>query len=262
EYEKELKDTWQLLKAKVFKIAKLDAVTKDADTFIFTDEQRKQILDALKEYLGWYTPGAEDSNVNWYYGQSYSLGLIQAAELLGKERPILDILKNEEIFTELITDGFRLVKDNATRAIRDDIIMAMEQGVVDGISPRDVASALEELFSEKNSDWERLARTEMSGAAERAKLDEWDERGIDTSSAVTVPVHPRCRCSHSVQDDGKGKFRVVFAPAPDACPLCLSMQEGDKSVRRGKICDSHKDAALLADHWKGLELSSFHFSRW
>jgi sugar/nucleoside kinase (ribokinase family) len=68
----------------------------------------------------------------------------------------------------------------------------------------------------------------MAGAAERAKLDEWEERGVDVSNAVKVPVHPRCRCSTTVKDDGNGNFTAVFAPAPDACPWCLSLQEGDK----------------------------------
>jgi hypothetical protein len=276
EYEVELKNTWQLLKAKVFKIAGLNmpseqsaegkgqrvephapsAMPNAAKAFAFDDSQRKQIMDALKEYLGWYAPdlndpSGDDSNIRWYYGQSYSLGLIQAAEMIGKERPILDILRNNEIFTNLMTDGFRLVKDNATRTVRNDIIMAMEQGMVDGINPRNMAEELAALFDDKNSDWERLARTEMAGAAERAKLDEWKERSVDVSNAVSVPVHPCCRCSTSVEEaDTAGNLRSVFSPAPDACPLCLSLQEGDKGL-------SHGDYAQIAELWKGLESSAF-----
>jgi hypothetical protein len=287
EYEAELKSTWQLLKKKVFNIAKLPLASAEEGQasasssplpsvgegrvrggslsgitkapFAFDDAQRRLVMNALKEFLGWYEPNLsdpanDDSNVRWYYGQSYSAGLIQAAEMVGKERPILDILRNNEIFTEVITDGFSLVKDNATRAIRNDIIMAMEQGVVDGVNPRDVARTLNELFHDKNSDWERLARTEMSGAAERAKLDEWEERGIDTSRAVSVPVHPRCRCSTTVEEV-KGKWRAKFAPAPDACPLCLSMQEGDKGL-------SPLESATLVNLWKGMERSAFYFKYW
>jgi len=115
-----------------------------------------------------------------------------------------------------------------TIAITDRIIPAMEQGMADGVNPRDVASMLNKRFDDKNDDWERLARTEMAGAAERAKLDEWDARGVDVSNAVTVPVHPRCRCSTNVKDDGNGNLSAFFAPAPDACPWCLSLQEREK----------------------------------
>jgi hypothetical protein len=202
-------------------------VPREIKAFSFDDAQRAALLKTLKEYLGWYDPANEDSSITWYYAQAYSAGLIQAANMVGKEKPLLDILKNQEIYADLVTNGFQLVKDNATRVIRNEVMDQMELGMTQGVNPRDVARTLSDIFDAQNSDWERLARTEMSGAAERAKLDEWKERGVDVSNAVTVPVHPRCRCSTTVEDDGKGNFRAVFAPAPDACPWCLSLQEGD-----------------------------------
>lgn len=165
-------------------------------SFTFSDEQRKAIMDALKKYLGVYDWKDADSPVRWSYGQAYSLGLIQAAKLLGKERPILDIIKNREIFEEIASNGFRLVKDNATMAIVDEIIPAIEKLVGEGVNPRDVASKLNKLFGDTNADWERLARSEMSMAAEQAKLDEWAEWDVKTG---------------------------VFAPAPDACPICMAL---------------------------------------
>jgi hypothetical protein len=243
EYEKELKYDWRSLEVKIFDILGLrlpEAVPPESSQegqagkqpgrkvpFSFDDNQRAQIMKALKDYLGWYDPAGEDSSVTWYYAQAYSAGLIQAANMVGKERPLLDILKNEEIYADLVTNGFQLVKDNATRAVKNEIMDQMEQGMINGVNPRDVASKLDAIFDGQNSDWERLARTEMSAAAERAKLDEWKERGVDVSNAVTVPVHPRCRCSTTVEEVD-GKWRAKFAPAPDACDWCLSLQEGDK----------------------------------
>ena len=240
EYEKELKYDWNELKAKVFNIAGLkipaaeDGQPKNAKAFSFSDDQRAQIMKALKEYLGWYEPDASDSTIAWYYGQAYSLGLIQAANMMDKERPLLDILKNREIFDQIAAQGFQYVKYDATLAIKDDIIAAMEQGMTDGVNPRDMASTLNQLFDDQNSDWERLARTEMSIAAEKAKVNEWDARGVDTSNAV-IPgedTHPRCRCANSIVDDGNGNLLMIFVPAPDACALCFSMQEGSKRLRR------------------------------
>lgn len=197
-----------------------------ADNFDFSEEQRKAIMQALKDLLGTYDWKDTNSAVRFYYGQAYSLGLIQAAKLLGKDRPILDIIKNREIFDEIAKNGFKLVKNNATSAIVDKIIPAIEDQVAAGANSRHVAARLEKLFGDKNSDWERLARSEMSMAAENAKIDEWGEWGVDTGKAV-VPVkdtHPRCRCSNSVKDID-GKLIMVFVPAPDACPICMALAQ-------------------------------------
>ena len=88
-----------------------------------------------------------------------------------------------------------------------------------GANPISVAEKLKKLFGNANSDWERLARTEMSSAAERAKLDEWGAWGVKKVEFTLAPdawalcfslagdydvgeaplpgtgTHPRCRCS-------------------------------------------------------------------
>lgn len=213
DYENELKYDWEELHQSVGIILKLKT-EKDApiarqkqdippiESFAFTEEQRAAIMKALENYLGTYNLEDSNSPVKWFYGQSYSLGLIQAAYLIGKERPILDIIKNREIYEDLIKNGFQLVKDNATRAIVDRIIPEMEAHMTAGSNPLDVARRLEKLFGDANSDWERLARSEMSMAAERAKLDEWTEWKVKM---------------------------VEFTPAPDACPICISLK-GDYPI--------------------------------
>jgi hypothetical protein len=167
----------------------------------------------MKNNIGIYDIADTNSPVRWYYGQSYSLGLIQAAQLLGKERPILDILKNKEIFNELCRSGFALVKDNATRAITSRILPEMEAQMLAGTNPRHVAARLESLFEGQNSDWERLARTEMSMAAETAKLDEWAEWKVEM---------------------------VEFTPAPDSCAECQALA-GDYPIAECPIpgADTH-----------------------
>jgi SPP1 gp7 family putative phage head morphogenesis protein len=78
---------------------------------------------------------------------------------------------------------------------------------------------LKKLFGSQNSNWNRLARTEMTMAAEQAKRDEWQAwgekeaefmpapdgcaicqalRGIYPIRTVPIPgrnTHPHCRCS-------------------------------------------------------------------
>lgn len=242
-YETQLKTDWQELRGKVFTLAKLN----DADiamgmtgqrmakgekddplgTFAFTPEQRAQALKALKDFIGEYSPDAADSPITWYYGQAYSLGLIQAARMVGADRPILDILKNREIFDELQANGFQLVRDSATAAIRDKIIPEMESHVMAGSNPLSVASRLNKLFDDQNSSWERLSRTEMSMSAEQAKINEWGKQGVDTRKAIIAgkDTHPRCRCANTVQQI-EGKWYLLFSPAPDACALCMSLATG------------------------------------
>jgi hypothetical protein len=216
EYETTLKDKWAELGEKILTILGLNAgkdlspvahsqlpgETKGPDevpnleSFQFTDEQRAQVMKAYRDWLGEFDLSQADSPVLWVYGEAYSLGLIQAAKLIGKDRPILDIIKNKEVFNQICQNGFQLVKDNATKAITQKIIPEMQAQSLAGANPRLVADRLRKLFGDKNSDWERLARSEMSTAAELAKVDEWSQWDVK---------------------------RVDFVPAPDACPICIAL---------------------------------------
>ena len=200
-YETRLKADWEELAVKVFTISKLDpsslSLSKVPDEiFTFSEEQRAQIFKEMENFIGEYSPADPNSPLLKYYGDSYSLGLIQAAHLVGQQRPVLDIIKNREIYDELVANGFQLVKDNATRAITDKIIAEMEMHTIAGTNPLNVAERLNKLFGDQNSNWKRLARTEMGDAAELAKDKEWKAFGLK---------------------------KVDFVPAPDACPTCLAL---------------------------------------
>ncbi len=224
DYEKELVDRWGELKTQVLTILKLTDVkgapgpgAKDdlpgLAAFTFSEEQRAAILQAMKDWIGVFNIADDNSPVRWYYGQSYSLGLIQAAQLVGGGRPILDIIKNREIYDELCKNGFQLLKDNSTKAIVNKILPEMQAQMLAGTNPRHVADRLERLFGDQNSDWQRLARTEMTASAESAKLDEWKERGVS---------------------------KVEFTPAPDACSICNSLA-GDYETEKCPVpaADTH-----------------------
>ncbi|MEW6115653.1 MAG: hypothetical protein AB1553_01975 [Nitrospirota bacterium] len=235
DYEGALKARWAELRDVVFTILKLPYEGKSVkgpedvppiEAFSFSDEQRTAVMRAYKDWYGSFDIDDPSSPVRWYYGQSYSLGLIQAAKMIGKERPILDIIKNREIYDELCRSGFSLLKDNATKAIVERILPEMEAQMLAGTNPRHVATRLEKLFGNANSDWERLARSEMSMAAEEAKVDEWKEWDVDVKNAV-IPVkdtHPRCRCSNTIKEKD-GKFFIAFTPAPDACAICVALAQ-------------------------------------
>lgn len=166
------------------------------DVFTFSGEQRQAVMAAMKNFVGEYATNNPESPLTWYYGQAHSLGLIQAARMVGKERPILDLIKNREIFEQLTNKGFQLVKDNATRAIVGKILPEMEAFAIAGANPVSVAAKLQQQFGDQNSNWRRLARTELSMAAEDAKLKEWAAWEVET---------------------------VEFTPAPDGCPACMAL---------------------------------------
>jgi len=217
DYEARLKADWLELQKTVtgilgFGVPK-DAKAPDPETFTFTPEQRAKILDALKAFIGIYAITDPDNPITWYYGQAYSLGLIQAARMVGQERPALDLIKNREIFEQLVGEGFTRVKNQATKAIVDRILPEMEAYVITGSNPVEVAARLEKLFSDANSNWERLARSELSMAAETAKLKEWAEWDV---------------------------AMVEFIPAPDACSICTALA-GDYPIAETPIpvADTH-----------------------
>lgn len=203
-YETRLKTDWQEFAVKLFTICKLDPASialgfskaPGDEAFTFSEEQRAQIFKEMENYIGSYAFDDPDSPLRMYYGESYSLGLIQAANMVGEARPILDIIKNKQIYDELVSNGFQLLKDNATRAIKDKVIAEMQSHTIAGTNPINVAERLKKLFGDQNSSWERLARTEMADAAEAAKDHEWKAFGLK---------------------------KVDFLPSPDACPICLAL---------------------------------------
>jgi len=225
DYENKLKSGWNELSQKCLAILKLGPMPKgvDGETFTFSGEERQRIMAEMESFIGEFEP-VDGSPLRMYYGQSYSLGLIQAAHLVGESRPILDIIKNREIYDELVKNGFELLKNNVTKQIVGKILPEIQAHILAGSNPLNVAERLKNLFGAQNNNWERLARTEMSMAAEQAKVDEWGKRGINVKNAIIAGknTHPHCRCANTVQQVD-GKWVLKFVPAPDACGICLAL---------------------------------------
>lgn len=281
-YEQRLKDDWSALHDQVKAVLGLGMpeIEKGVsrDSFTFSLEERARVLSAMKHWLGTYKIDDEDSPVNWYYGQSYSLGLIQAANLIGKDRPILDILKNQEILDKLKQEGFDRVKDRATTRMKNKILAEMEAHAIAGTNPINVAERLKRLFGDANSDWERLARSELSMAAERAKGEEWKAWGVETMDFMPAPdacpaclalageykinecplpvadTHPRCRCARR---PGAGvdaaKLRPIAERAPTAeFVAAKTLKDAEQWARDNNLADmvSYKGASVeVANEW-------------
>ncbi len=212
EYEDTLKVAWSELQDNVLNILGLgepgvpktakamkagkDPLTPDGlpelDAFTFSNVQRVAIMDAFKDFEGKFEIKNPDSPVKFYYGRAHSAGLLQAALMIGKERPILDFIQNSQMLEQLYEDGFKLVKNKSTLYLKDKILPEMDAQVLAGTNPLHVAARLKKRFGEANAEWNRLTRTEMSKAGEEAKLVEWKKQGINVKDAVVAgpDTHP------------------------------------------------------------------------
>ncbi len=201
EFTERLQSDWKDLQIKIKGLLGLEMpkgakAPEDEPVITIPPETRALIMSALSTWVGIYSLDNTDSPINTYYGRSCSLGYLRAAQMSGGGQPLLNILKNREIFEKLKKEGFKLVKNRATKAIVNEILPEMEAYVLAGSNPVEVARRLETLFDKQNGNWERLVNSEMSMAAEETKGEEWGERGIK---------------------------ELDFVPAPDACPLCISL---------------------------------------
>ncbi|MBW2644614.1 MAG: hypothetical protein JRE23_00290 [Deltaproteobacteria bacterium] len=224
EYEADLVEETDKLQDRIFDILKLtDTVVKSIgrgsypakvsrgkqeeppaiEPFTFTEEQRAAVYAAIAVFTQSWNPATDpDEILDWHYGRSYSLGLLRAAESLGTDQPVLNIINNSKIYEGLVKDGFTLVKKGTTREITTKVIAEMEAQMLAGTNSRHVADVLSKVFDNANDNWERLARSEMAMAAETAKIDEFKAEGVD---------------------------KMHYYAAFDACPICLPL-EGDYDI--------------------------------
>ncbi len=200
-YEGDLKDRWGdlLIRVKADLGIDLPKAAKNLPgeaSFELDPEARARVTRSMADWIKDFNPSNDASPVNWHYGQATSAGYVMGASMIGKDQPLLNLVKNREVFQTLCGRGFDLVKNTATRAIIDKVLPEMEAFSLSGANPIETGRHLERLFGDANADWERLARSEMTLAGERAKKDEWQAWG---------ETHAR------------------YMPAPGACPLCVSL---------------------------------------
>lgn len=220
---------WADARDKVLNILGLSGYGEDKaalKAFEFTPAQDGQVKKAVMSFAEKMKAHSQEEHgpVVTYTGRAHALGLVQAAQASGLAAPTLDLIKNREVYQELLDSGFKLVTDKATLIYADEIKAAMQSGVERGANPKDVARDLMKVFDDKNPDWERIARSEVALAQETAKINEWDAEGVKkvrfspASGACTIcqalagdykigecPVpmadtHPRCTCAITLAD--------------------------------------------------------------
>lgn len=140
--------------------------------------------------------GADAELVSSMY-RAWVRGVANAAEELGIDE--LAETARASVSRAMADRGLELVTNTTLRTYRNDIVLALEQGAYDGLSPKKVAAALRQRFQVHETDWLRLARSEMAAAQGRGKLDQYAAHGLE-------------------QYDWKR--------AGGACPICVGLAEG------------------------------------
>ena len=196
-----MEERWKIARAKVSDILKLKEFAKrlkaedPTDRWNLTEEQKAALRKTLDEFAEGFNPVKDGDEIFAYaYGRAYSLGALQAISMTGVDEILLDIA-NSRVFQKLVDAGFDLVKEN-TRDLKMKILSEIEAQVLAGTNPAHVAYRLSGIFDNASSNWERLVRSEMTMAAERGKLDEFEAEGVE---------------------------KVEFIAAADACPICQAV---------------------------------------
>lgn len=243
EYQARLMRSWSTIEQKTFMLTGLDgtgmaaalaginkqdelegAPQDEPPTFELTPAMETGIAAALAAEVAVWRPGAE-SPTNWYYGNSFSLGLEAGATLAGEAAPALNIVQNPSLVTGVFNDASKQITKTFTSAVDKNVLDALRGLELAGATPTQAAASLRQSFGDANSNWERLARTEMTATAEKGKLAEWKELGVNTQGSVIpgLDTHPRCRCANMLETLADGSVVVKFVPAPGACPICTAL---------------------------------------
>jgi len=151
--------------------------------------------------------------------QAWLRGVANAVPEVGADA--VDESARAQVSQQMQTHGLELLRNEAVRLYRNDIVASLEQGHYDGLSPSDVARELKGRFDAHGYDWMRLARSEIADAQGRGKLAQYAANNIEQYSWVQaggacaiceekaagspytvgggpVPMtdsHPNCRCT-------------------------------------------------------------------
>jgi SPP1 gp7 family putative phage head morphogenesis protein len=192
-----LKKQWNGLYADT--LAALDITETKAPAPIFLFDQTTMLpllLNLESDFIAQI--GAHDAELAANLYRAWVRGLRNAAI----ELDVADTLSESlaaRVSRELGANAFELVRDVTLRAYRNDIVLALENGVYNGLNPREVARQLKQRFDVHGADWERLARSEIAAAQGRGKLDQYADAGIS---------------------------RYDWVRAGGACPICIGLEAG------------------------------------
>lgn len=146
-------------------------------------------------------------------------GVIRAAEDLDRD-PLIGEMA-DRVRADLATHALALVRRVFDRAWRHGVLRILEDGLLNGLPPRDVARRLRRAFGGALHDWRRLAASELAAAHGRGKRDEYEALGQELYDFVTATDSGVCRICRTHAEAGPYKVSDG-APLPmtDTHPFC------------------------------------------
>lgn len=104
--------------------------------------------------------------------------------------------------------------------LSDEIAVQLNQGLIAGISPRQMASRLHQTFGASLKDAERLAVTELARVQTEVDKDLYDEQGITEYEFMAVGPNPCLRCQNIDGEVFSVREMEIGLNAPPMHPRC------------------------------------------
>ncbi|MBB5769105.1 hypothetical protein [Xanthomonas euroxanthea] len=212
---------WERLLADVMKLLGLDTV-KAGTAWSFDLSLMTQLVSAGASSIGGMAAELNAGTVD-----AYDRGVINARADIDFDwsEPGVQQLMAESrtrVTSAMRREGLSRVREGVTREYTSRIVAALTSGQFDGQNPVHVAEALEDMFGAGNSNWERLARSEVADAQVQGKREMYLQAGFQQYDWITaggcvlcetlaasgpyrlddaqtpLPMrssHPNCRCS-------------------------------------------------------------------
>ncbi len=185
---------WFLLRDDVLRLLGLDDTSADSFSFDVAmmapllSRGETAILSISRELLVGQTDSWERGLANAAGDLSVSLADDAIASAVGLMRDAQRLHYAER--------GLSLVRGGVARRYRDAIVGLLASGAFDGMPPLAVADDLRKRFGAGDSNWERLARSEVAWAQSEGKLALMRQQGItlyDYTTAEDALVSQICR---------------------------------------------------------------------
>lgn len=216
--ERELLLAWRGLYVQVLNVLGIDSAkgAKGTPVFVFDPAISYQaLMDLADEFVA--AVGAEDAALARNMYEAWVRGVVNAGAEVDADAVVE--AARAQMRAQMGAHGLDLATATTTRALREDIIAALADGIYDGQNPEDVARTLRQRFGAHDVDWERIARSEISAASGRGKLDQYAALGIEQYDWVTSAS----ACPICVGLAAGGPYTVGAGPEimTDSHPHCL-----------------------------------------
>ena len=215
EAEKSLLGSWEELEERVIELLDLPNPGKSEDEWKYDMERDQDLRKAAEDMVE--RAGASDGEYLRNIRAAMERGIINAASEEGVADQVGQRVRDRRADAILRT-ARRQIEDTVERDFVEDVLARLEEGVYDGLNPREVASRIRQRFDAHDYNWKRTAHTEIAEAQFSGKLTQYAENGLDEYDWVTASA----ACPICLSLEANGPYPVGAGPTPkqDSHPEC------------------------------------------